>query len=181
MNPVDMGIAAAGVFCVARGFFRGFIREIASIAGILGGLFLAWAYFEEAAAFIKAAFPVLAYSKILGFAGIFLGVVAAASLSGAAIRRLARAVSLGAMDRAMGGLLGTMKGILAVWVALSAMILFLPGGPGMVRDSRLAPHVFNVSEKAFEMFSGSFGGAFQEKIEAVKKAWEAGAGARGKK
>ena len=45
MNPFDMVIVVILSFCLIRGFFRGLIKELASIVGVLGGFYAAYTYY----------------------------------------------------------------------------------------------------------------------------------------
>ncbi|MBW1983457.1 MAG: CvpA family protein, partial [Deltaproteobacteria bacterium] len=49
MNTFDIIIAAIFGYCLVRGLFRGLIKELASIIGVLSGFYAAYTYYQEAA------------------------------------------------------------------------------------------------------------------------------------
>ncbi len=46
MNPFDILVAALSAYCLVRGVFRGLIREVASLVGVLGGFWCAYSFYD---------------------------------------------------------------------------------------------------------------------------------------
>ena len=121
MAPVDLLALCVLSIAVLRGLFLGLIRESFSLAAI-GAACIAVRWFAEpAAAWLEAAsdgrIGALAAPWIAG-AGVAIAAAAAVAITGRLLRRGARAVGLGLVDRAGGALLGAAEGSLVVAVLL---------------------------------------------------------------
>ncbi len=111
MNPVDLVLAGLLIPFALRGFFRGFLREAASLAGMLAGAVLAVAAAGPLGLRVEAELGVQP-EVALGIAagGTFLVVYIAALLIGALLDRVARAIFLGPLNRTAGVAFGVAKG-----------------------------------------------------------------------
>jgi len=169
MNPMDIGIVAIVAVFLIRGFSRGIIKELVSLAGILGGLYLSLIYYKDAAALIEKWFPNFSYVNIVGFIMVFVAVLIGAAIMGSMVKYLASAVFLGGLDRMAGALFGAFKGILLITSVLTALVMFAPKNISWVTDSKLSPYLFFLSEKVFESISNHTGKGFEETMDSFKK------------
>ena len=169
MNPMDIGIVVIVAVFLIRGFSRGIIKELVSLAGILGGLYLSLLYYKSAAALIENWIPDFSYVSIAGFVIIFVAVLIGVAIIGSMVKYLASAVFLGGLDRMAGALFGALKGILVVTSVLTALIMFAPKNISWVKDSQLSPYLFFLSEKVFENISKHTGKSFEETMDSFKK------------
>ncbi len=80
--------------------------------------------------------------------------------------------SLGWFDRLFGVGFGVVKGLLIVSVVLLALTTFLPKQSPVIKDSALAPYVMVVADKMGKVVSREMRDTFDEKMQALKKAWE---------
>lgn len=172
INPVDIGIGVIIAFCVIRGFFRGFIKEIFSLAGALAGFYIACIYFTDAAALLVRWAPVLPYVNVIGFIAIFITVFVLVSLLGAGIKYLLNIVFLGWVDRIFGVVFGAAKGILIGAMVLLGLTAFAPQVASMITSSSLAPDVTRISEKMIGIVPPAVKRQFLGKIEVFKKTWQ---------
>jgi uncharacterized membrane protein required for colicin V production len=121
MAPVDLLALCVLSIAVLRGLFLGLIREAFSLAAI-GAACVAVRWFAEPAAarldaLTDGRIGELAAPWIAG-AGVAIAAAAAVAVTGRLLRRGARAVGLGLVDRAGGALLGAAEGALVVAVLL---------------------------------------------------------------
>jgi len=74
MNPFDMLIIIIISFCLIRGLFRGFIKEISSIVAVFGGFYAAFTYYPMLSGlnFISKWVNNHAYLNIISFMAIFI-------------------------------------------------------------------------------------------------------------
>jgi len=172
MNPIDVGIAIVIAFCVIRGFFRGFIKEIFSLMGALAGFYIACIYYPDAATLLKKWAPNLPYENIICFILVFIGMFASISLLGVGIKYLLNIVFLGWVDRICGILFGAAKGVLIVSMILLALAAFVPEFEKMIKSSRLAPEVTQFSEQMIRIVPPGVKRQFVDKIEVFKKEWK---------
>lgn len=171
MNPFDTIITIILGYCLIRGFFRGLIKEISSIIGVLGGFYIGHSYYLEIARPLSAWISNPAYAKILGFMLLFCGVFVFVSILGVIIKYLMNIAFLGWVDRICGVLFGIAKGVLITSVLLMILTAFLPKGAPMIKDSLLAPHVSRVSEIMAQLVSKEMKQEFSTKIVELKKIW----------
>jgi membrane protein required for colicin V production len=171
MNPFDTIITIILGYCLIRGFFRGLIKEISSIIGVLGGFYAGHTYYMEISRPLGAWISNPAYAKILGFMLLFCGVFIFVSILGVIIKYLMNIAFLGWVDRICGVLFGIAKGVLITSVILMMLTAFLPKGTPLIKDSLLAPHVSRVSEIMAQLVSKEMKQDFSTKIMELKKIW----------
>jgi len=171
MNPFDMLATVILAFCVIRGIFRGLIKEMSSIVGVLAGYYAAYSYYSEIAKLLSSWMTNSAYVNILSFLVIFCAVFFIVSILGVIIKYALNIAFLGWFDRICGSLFGSIKGVLIVAVLVVIFTAFLPQGSSFIKDSVLAPHVSTISEKLVKFVSKDLKQQFSSKIEHVKKFW----------
>lgn len=133
---IDLIVIAILLISAGIAFFRGMIREVLTILGVLGGLVAAyyggehlvpiisnWLGIEENAEDVKKLFDILPYTMIaaaLAYGSIFIFVVIILSVVSHMLSGWARAIGLGAIDRTLGVIFGIARGILIL------ALLYLP-------------------------------------------------------
>ena len=172
MNPFDIGIAIIFAFCLIRGFFRGFIKEVFSIIGAVGGFYCAGAYYLTVARLLSKWMPNIPYTNIVGFLIVFLVVFILISLLGIGVRYLVGIVFLGWVDRFCGVVFGAFKGVLIASILLMAVTTFLPEFEPLIKKSKLYPNVMLVSEKMIDMVPEEMKRKLIAKIEEFNKVWK---------
>lgn len=171
MNPLDILIIVILSFCLIRGVFRGLIKELSSIIGVLGGFYAGYTYYVVVAKLLSRWISNEGYLNILSFLIIFCGVFIIVSILGVVIKYLLNIAFLGWVDRICGAGFGIMKGILIASVLLMIFTAFLPKGAPIMKNSLLAPHVTQISEKMAKVVSKDMKSKFVAKIAELRKAW----------
>ena len=172
MNLFDILIIIIFGFCLIRGFFRGFIKEISSIIGVLGGFYAAYTYYMEFAQLLPGWISDKSYLYIVSFLIIFCGVFFVISILGVIIKYILNIAFLGWIDRICGAGFGIIKAVLIASVFLIALTAFLPEKAPIIKDSMLSPHVSIISEKMAKVIPKDMKHQFVSKIEELKKAWK---------
>ena len=173
VNPIDIGIVVIIGFCLLRGFFRGIIKETASIAGILCGVWIAWLYYKNVAHFIGAWISSISYLDVLSFMIIFFSVLVIANILGSIIKHFAKAIYFEKIDRVAGAVFGAAKGIIAAAFCLAALVLFLPENNSLLKSSRLSPRIFLFSGKALQKIPEDVKKKIKKKTNSLQKTWKA--------
>jgi len=171
MNSFDIIIIVILSFCVIRGVFRGLIKELSSIVGVLGGYYFAYSYYMVLAKPLSRWISNTSYLNILSFLIIFSGILILISILGVVIKYVLKIAYLGWVDRICGAGFGITKGILIVSVLLITLTAFLPKNVPVIKNSLLAPHVTMISEKMAKIISPDMKRKFNSKIAALKKTW----------
>lgn len=172
MNPLDILIGVVVGFCLIRGIFRGLIKELSSIVGVLSGFYGAYMYYPFVAKLLSSWISNTGYLNILSFLVLFCGIFLIVSILGVIIKYLLSIASLGWTDRICGAGFSFLKGVLIVSVLLFTFTTFLPKGAPIIKNSLLAPYVTKISEKMAKVVSEDMKRQFMDKIEEFKKSWK---------
>ena len=172
MNPFDILIILILGYCLVRGLFRGLVKEVSSIIGVLGGFYAGFTYYPKLAKPLSELIHSIAYLNILSFLIIFCTVLAVVNVLGIIIKYLLNISFLGWVDRIGGLVFGIVKGALIVSILFIALTTFLPKGSAFIKNSTLAPHVAQVSEKMSKVVSKGMKREFSIKLGELKKTWK---------
>jgi membrane protein required for colicin V production len=171
MNVFDIVAGVILAYGLIRGLFRGLVKEVSSIIGVLGGFLAAYSFYEAAAAYLHGLVSSPTYRSLIAFLIIFCAVIVVVNVLALVIKYLLKIVFLGWLDRLGGVVFGLIKGVLIVAVLFLALTAFLPKGTPLVRDSLTAPYVAPVSEKLTLLVTNDFRRDFAVKLDELKKAW----------
>jgi membrane protein required for colicin V production len=141
------------------GCLRGLIRALLSLIGLAAASILAVRGYPDIAQRLAPLIATPWVQQAIGFALIFLAVMAVTMVCIALLRFVLHATGLSLLDRLLGGLFGLVKVILAVSVLLMMANKFFPSVRAQLEaDTTLAPLLFRSAE---------FLAAFLEKHDAV--------------
>ena len=172
MNPFDILIIIIIAYSLIRGLFRGLVKEVSSIIGVLGGFYAAYSYYPMVAKLLAGLIVNSSYLNILSFLIIFCSVLILISILGIVIKYLLNVAFLGWIDRACGLGFGLIKGLLIITVLFIILTTFLPKGAPLIKKSILAPHVIWISEKMVNVVPKEMKKDFFGKLDEFKKAWK---------
>ena len=172
MNPFDIIIIVILGYSLVRGVFRGLVKEVSSIVGVLGGFYAAFTYYTMLAKLLSGLIKEPAYLNILSFLIIFCSVLIIVGILGIIIKYLLNIAFLGWIDRIGGVGFGLVKGVLIVSILFISLTAFLPKGSPFLKNSMLAPHVSWVSEKMAKVVSKEMKQDFIAKLGELKKTWK---------
>ncbi len=116
MSPVDIAILVVILVSTLIGIFRGFIREVLSLASWVVALFVAYTFAGQGAVYLE---PYIAQTELRGiasFAAIFICTLILVSILSYIIYRIFALAGITGLDRSLGGVFGIVRG--AVVVAL---------------------------------------------------------------
>lgn len=111
MTWVEYAVAGVLAISIAWGIWRGFMREIISLAGWV----LAFLAANAAAGPLGEALPTSISSPevrvLIAYLVVFVFTLSIATLVGMLLARLLKAAGLGGLDRTLGGLFGVARGL----------------------------------------------------------------------
>lgn len=172
MNPFDITAIVILGYCLIRGFFRGLIKELAAIVGVVGGYYTGNLYYQDLEAFLSRWIHAPDYLNLISFLIIFCVVLIAVSILGVVIKYLLKIAFLGWIDRFFGLCFGTAKGVLIVAVLLFLATTFLPRSTPLMRDSHLAPYVTVIAENMTRIIPQEMKQAFASHLDELKESWK---------
>lgn len=145
MNLLDYVLAAIAGYCLVRGVFRGLVKELSSIVGVMAGFYAAYRYYPQLAKYMARWVTHPAFVNILSFLTLFFLVFLAVSFAGVVIKYFMNIAFLGWIDRICGAIFGFAKGLLIVMVILLVLTTFLPKNAAMIKKSWVAHHMMRYS------------------------------------
>ena len=137
MNPFDVFTIIVISYSIVRGLFRGLVKEVSSIIGVLGGFYAAYSYYPMVARLLTGIIKDQSYLNILSFLIIFCGILIIISILGVVIKYLLNVAFLGWIDRICGVGFGLVKGVLIVTVIFIILTTFLSKGTPLIKNSIL--------------------------------------------
>jgi membrane protein required for colicin V production len=172
MTVLDVVMIVITGFCLIRGIFRGLIKEISSIVGVLAGYYAAYSYYGYPAKLLSQWLSNTGYINLLSFFTIFCLVFLIISILGVIIKYLLSISHLGWADRISGAIFGLTKGILISAILLLALTAFLPKGTPIIKKSFLAPHVVMISETMAKVVPKQMKQQFKIKLKELQTIWK---------
>lgn len=119
MNTVDLVFAILLLWAAYRGFTKGFIVQLATLAALLLGILGAVMFSDFTSGLIIKKFEVSGqYLPILSFAVTFIVIVIAVHLLAKALNKLIDAIALGIVNRLLGVLFSLLKTAFIVSIVL---------------------------------------------------------------
>lgn len=173
MNPFDMVIVVILSYSIIRGAFRGVIREVAAIVGVVGGFYAAFMHHDLLAPLLSGWIENLHYIYIASFLILFCAFFLAATLVGFLLRTLLKLMLLGVIDRVLGAVFGALKAVILVSLLFFLLITFLPaGGRQMVNESVMAPRINAVAGGVARVIPRDVRQSVAQRMQELKTEWE---------
>lgn len=121
MNLLTIVMVAVLVLGGLRGLLRGLVTEVASLAALVLGGWLAYRFHEALAVPLATLMPYHA-ARIVAFTGLLLAVGLGAHLAGSLLTSLVKLALLGWVNRLGGLALGVLEGALLLGMMLYAVV-----------------------------------------------------------
>lgn len=122
MNYIDIIICIPLIYGLARGIYKGFMIELATLIALILGVWGAYLFSHVLTAWLVNTFDVQGkWVPYASFFGIFVIIVILVNLLGKLLDKLIKAAALGFLNRLLGGILGCIK--LALFVGILVFIV----------------------------------------------------------
>jgi membrane protein required for colicin V production len=119
MNLLDIILVIPLIWLAFRGFAKGLILGIISLVALILGLYLGFRFSVPVANMIEGYFHVATpYLRLIAFAIIFLAVVIILFIFGKLLEKFIDMLSLGFLNKLLGGFFGLIKGIILISLVL---------------------------------------------------------------
>ncbi|MFT6557789.1 CvpA family protein [Sneathiella sp.] len=143
INIADAGILVVLLISAIFGFARGFVKEILSITGWIGAVFVTLYLFPILKPFAHQYITIQLIADILTGSLIFIISLVTLSYLTHAISDRVKASSLGALDRSLGIFFGIGRAIILVGIAWLFFVQFIPpdGRPKEILNAKMLPIV----------------------------------------
>lgn len=169
MNLLDIIIIVTMIFFVVKGIFRGFIREVASLAGIILGIWLANHFQPQMTDFLKTYLPNSQYLPVMSFAIIFAFILILCNLLGWVLNLFFRKTFLGWVDKTLGGWLAITKGVILTYLIIVLLTFYVPAKTPLIAESKLAPLIIKSYQSMIRLISPDHYENWKKRILGKKK------------
>jgi membrane protein required for colicin V production len=115
MVGLDLVIVVFCAFLVAKGIWKGFVKEIAGIVAVIGGVAVSCLFHAQVQPYM-AAFVGERYVQLVSYVIVFLGFYLVVMLLGKLLDKILRSIMLGGVNRVLGALFGLIKA--CFWLTL---------------------------------------------------------------
>lgn len=159
MNVLDIIILAFMIFLIIRGVMRGFFREVASLAGVVCGIWLGIVYQPKVETYLEPYFSTISFLPLLAFGIIFTVVLCLCNLLGWLLRMVVNKLFFGWADRSLGAGLAVLKGVIITYLAIVLLTFAVPSQTPLISQSKLAPVIVSSYQAVTGMISP---GAYQK-------------------
>ena len=157
MNWLDIVIIVVVALATLMGWRMGVLRAATTLAGLIGGVYLASVYHNQARDLIGSFTNNESAATMGGYALVFVVVMVAAFIAGSIVRRLLRLIFLGWLDSLAGAALGF---LLSVGVLMAVLIPLrnsqLLGLGDTISSSALATTITNAAPQVKAILPGGF-------------------------
>lgn len=121
LNYIDLAVICLLLYGLARGAYRGFFVEVASLLALVLGVFGAL-HFSSFTAALLSAYIEWGYLPLLAFALTFIGIMIGVAWIGKLLTKLAKVVLLGFLNRLLGAVFGACK-----WLVICGVLVWILG------------------------------------------------------
>ena len=169
MNLLDIIIISTMGFLILKGLLRGYLRETASLAGVIGGIFLANFFQPRMTAYLESYLPALEILPLVSFTAIFLLVLISSNILGWILKFMFWKVMQGWGGRVLGGGLAAIKGVIIIYLVIILLFFYLPAKTPLIATSKLAPSIISSYQAMVSLISPDLYEDWKNKIMGKKK------------
>jgi len=145
LNLFDYLLIAIAGLSMVLSLWRGFVREIISLIGLVIAFLTASRISGMAGDFLHDWIPNATAADIAGFAVVFVAVMVIVGLIGALIRKLVDMADLTATDRTLGVFFGLARALLLIGLFFLIYTSYATTDKPWLEKSRLAPYAIDLS------------------------------------
>ncbi len=125
MIYIDLIIIVVIIYAFIKGFYNGLINEIASFLGLFIGAIVSYTFSDNLSEILNSYFEIdPKVLNILSFILLFIITALCFTIAGKSLTKLIKFISLGTINRLLGGLFSSLKFIIVI-VSISMVINYL--------------------------------------------------------
>jgi len=153
MNILDYIIIAFMLYLILRGIFRGFIREVSSLVGVILGIWLGNYYQPWMTGILKEHLPLSRYLPLLSFITLFIAILMICNTIGWFINSITKKPFMGGANMTSGAGLAALKGLIITYLAIVLLTFYLPGNSTLISNSAMAPWIIKSYQRVTSFIS----------------------------
>jgi membrane protein required for colicin V production len=141
MVAIDYIIIAIVLVSAVTGLIQGFLREVCALVTWVLAVWLAWKFGASLQPYLGGALRQPPYGLWAGRGIVFIFVLVIGGIAGAIINHYIRLSIFSGLDRLLGFVLGVLRGVVIVGVAIVLAQQVRLDGEGWWKKSRLLPNL----------------------------------------
>lgn len=165
INILDIIISAIICTTIAFGLWKGMVKQVFSLGGVIVGFLIARNYYEQLSYLVPVTDPGI--KKAISFAVIFILSILIASVAGWFTERMIKSTDLNWVNRVGGGAVGFLKGTLIVLIIVVVLLAFLPADSKLLTESRILPYAVKASNMLSSAIPQDIRDKYYRKIEEI--------------
>ena len=146
MNSLDLTLLIIIAVSLAVSTFRGGVREIFSLGGVIAGFVLASRYYEKTSLGVLRLTSYPEINNIISFLVIFIFASVLISFIGGMFSHAVNKSGYRVLNTLLGAFVGAVKGVLIASLVLYALLVFFPADSAMFAKSKTFPYAIKFSK-----------------------------------
>ncbi|MDX8387717.1 MAG: CvpA family protein [Ghiorsea sp.] len=146
MNYFDYILITIVGLSMVLSVWRGFVREVISLIGLVLAFFAASRVSGDAGGYLNDWIENDSIANIAGFVFIFVLIMVTVGLIGSLVRKLIHMADLSATDRTLGIFFGAARGLLLIGVAFLIYTAYAKPDQTWMKKSALTPYAIQLSD-----------------------------------
>ena len=168
MNLLDLGILVLLGLVTVRGYFRGFLQELAVLVGLVGGVVAAAHTYLRLAELLAPWITDPQYARVIAFAVVLVAVYWLTHLVAHLFQRLLYHLYIDFFERLLGAAFALAKGALLVGFGLMLLGLVLPRDSRLIKESHTAPQLTYLARQSLELLPPDF----KQRLNSYLQKWQ---------
>jgi membrane protein required for colicin V production len=174
MNSLDLTLLLIIGVSLMVSTFRGAVREIFSLGGVIAGFILASHYYTKMSLGVLRLTSYPEINNIISFLVIFIFSAVLISFIGGMFSHAVNKSGFKVLNTLLGTFIGAVKGVLIASLVLYALLVFLPADSGMFVKSKTFPYAVRLSKFISPIGPTFFREEFDKKLNGTKGSEKAG-------
>jgi len=146
LNLFDYLLLAITGFSMVLSLWRGFVREIISLIGLVAAFIIAGRASGMAADLVHGWIPNSTVANLAGFGLVFVSVMLVVALIGSLIRKLVDMADLTASDRTLGMIFGLTRGLLLIGLFFLIFTTYAKLDKPWLKNSVITPYAVQLGD-----------------------------------
>jgi len=146
LNLFDYLLLAITGFSMVLSLWRGFVREIISLIGLVAAFMVAGRASGMAADLVHGWIPNSTAANLAGFGLVFVSVMLVVALIGSLIRKLVDMADLTASDRTLGMIFGLTRGLLLIGLFFLIFTSYSKLDKPWLKQSLITPYAVQLGD-----------------------------------
>ena len=168
MSWFDIMLLGIMALSLISGFFKGILREVFSLGGVIVGILLALMFSPALKDQLIQWIPVESAAYAAAFVIIFILVAVLAELLTRVLTKVLKFAKLNFANRLLGAGFGLLRGVVIGVILAMGVSMFLDADHPVLTESKVTPYLINTSKVLMPLLPDEVEVEFREKLEELE-------------